>query len=194
MVTSTPSMRRRLPRHRANSRRLTWSLLDGARIGAKTAAIIGQRGTVCRRAGEVEMRIRGWVCHWIAAMGVLSGCHAPAATGARAAVDRATSAPATVPIAKPGYLSLGDGSLHVDDGRPINGLFVRGTLRDGRLLPVGDIEGEGPLGEAGQPGWMELADGSFHGDQTARPPFKPYVRGYRTADGEFRPSSRTVVY
>jgi hypothetical protein len=41
---------------------------------------------------------------------------------------------------------------------------------------------------------MELADGSFHGDQTARVPFKPYLRGYRTASGEFRPATRTVVY
>jgi len=93
-----------------------------------------------------------------------------------------------------GYLLLRDGSLHVDDGTPITGLFVRGTLHDGRLAAVGNVEGEGPLGEAGQPGWLELADGSFRGDQTARVPFKPYLRGYRTRDGEFRPSTRTVVY
>ncbi|MBN2361214.1 MAG: hypothetical protein JXR83_17295 [Deltaproteobacteria bacterium] len=131
---------------------------------------------------------------------VLASCRGPAAPAARPAVDLAASAPATTaassatPLEQRGYLLLRDGSLHIDDGTPIAGLHVRGTLRAGRLQPAGGVEGEGPLGEAGQPGWMELADGSFHGDQTARPPFRPYLRGYRTPDGEFRPSTRTVVY
>jgi len=131
-----------------------------------------------------------------------AACHSPPAQSVRPAIDLASSAPAvaaaptaSAPAAdRPGYLLLRDGSLHVDDGTPVRGLFVRGTLRDGRLTPVGDVEGEGPLGEAGQPGWMELADGTFHGDQTARPPFKPFLRGFRTPEGEFRPSSRGVVY
>lgn len=90
-----------------------------------------------------------------------------------------------------GYLELSTG--RVGPAAPA-GLFVRGRVEDGRFVAEGDVEGEGELGEAGQPGWLELADGSFHGDQTARPPFPPFVRGFRTPGGDFRPSSRKVVY
>lgn len=74
------------------------------------------------------------------------------------------------------------------------GLHVRGATQGGVFTPEGDVLGEGPLGDAGQAGWLELASGQFFPDFTARPPFPPYVRGYRTPQGEFRPSSRTVIY
>lgn len=74
------------------------------------------------------------------------------------------------------------------------GLHVRGAMEGGVFVPEGDVLGEGPLGEAGQPGWLELASGQFLPDFTARPPFPPYLKGYRTPQGEFRPSSRTVIY
>lgn len=121
----------------------------------------------------------------------IAGCPATPQPTVRPPIEQVASAPATE---QRGYLLLRDGSLHVDDGAPISGLYVRGVLRDGRLAASGNVEGDGPLGDAGQPGWLELADGSFHGDQTARVPFKPYLRGYRTPDGEFRPATRTVVY
>lgn len=91
------------------------------------------------------------------------------------------------------YLLLSDGSVH--EGPPPAGLHVKGRSDNGQFLPSGaEIEGEGPLGETGSPGWLELRDGTFHGDQTGRPPFPPYVRGVRTPDGEFRPSSRSIQY
>ena len=93
-----------------------------------------------------------------------------------------------------GYLAIAHGRIVPDSGQPPAGLFLRGTIRDGLFVPAGAIEGDGPFGEAGQPGWMELADGSFHGDQTGRPPFPPYVRGYLIKGGEFRPLSRKVTY
>jgi hypothetical protein len=65
---------------------------------------------------------------------------------------------------------------------------------DGRFAPRGDVVGDGPLGEAGAPGWVELCDPSFHGAQTGRPPFPPYVEGFRLPDGAFVPSTRRVVY
>lgn len=95
---------------------------------------------------------------------------------------------------QPGFLSLADGRIVSTTDRPPAGVYVRGKIRDGRFSPEGDVEGEGPLGEAGQPGWMELLDGTFHGEQTGRPPFPPYVKGYMTPQGEFRPASRKVVY
>ena len=92
------------------------------------------------------------------------------------------------------YLVLTDGSIHDGGSYPAASLYVKGTLDQGRFMPQGDIEGEGALGEAGQPGWMELADGAFHGDMTSRPPFPPFVRGFRSPQGEFRPKSRQVQY
>lgn len=93
-----------------------------------------------------------------------------------------------------GYLLLAKGRIVPDPAEPPSGLFLRGTIKDGVFAPEGAIEGDGEFGDAGQPGWMELADGSFHGDQTSRPPFPPYVRGYLTKSGEFRPLSRKVTY
>ena len=93
-----------------------------------------------------------------------------------------------------GYLLLADGSIRADSGTAPGGLYLRGTVKAGRFTPEGKVEGKGELGNAGQPGWMELADGKFHGDQTARPPFPPYIRGYRSPSGEFRPASREVTW
>jgi hypothetical protein len=77
---------------------------------------------------------------------------------------------------------------------PASGLFVAGTRDGERFLPTGDVQGEGPLGEAGTSGWLELGPRQFQPDRTARPPFPPYLKGYLTPRGEFRPSSRTVRY
>lgn len=90
------------------------------------------------------------------------------------------------------FLLLEDGSVH--DGAPPEGLYVKGRRDGERFAPTGDVEGEGLLGEAGQPGWMELSSGTFYGDQTGRPPAPPYLRGYREPSGTFRPASRTVTY
>jgi hypothetical protein len=93
-----------------------------------------------------------------------------------------------------GYLTLAQGRMVPDSGTPPDGLYLRGKIHDGQFVPEGAVEGDGSFGDSGQPGWMELADGSFHGDQTSRPPFPPYVRGYLTKSGEFRPLSRKVTY
>lgn len=93
---------------------------------------------------------------------------------------------------KPAYLLLSDGSVH--EGHAPDGLYVEGRSDNGQFLPEGHVQGEGALADGGQPGWLELRDGSFHGDQTGRPPFPPYVKGYRGPDGSFRPSTRQVQY
>jgi len=93
-----------------------------------------------------------------------------------------------------GYLLVAAGRIVPTTGEPPTGLFLKGKIKDGVFVPEGAIEGDGAFGDAGQPGWMELADGSFHGDQTSRPPFPPYVRGYLTKSGEFHPLSRKVTY
>ncbi len=86
------------------------------------------------------------------------------------------------------------GSMRVVPQRPAQGLYVEGS-RDGAVFrPAGNVQGQGELGEAGQHGWLELASGTFQPDRTGRPPFPPYVKGYLTPQGEFRPSSRNVVY
>lgn len=93
-----------------------------------------------------------------------------------------------------GYLDLGTATIHPDsDGTP-SGLHVKGTIVDGAFNPEGDVLGEGALGESGSPGWMELRDASFHGAQTSRPPFPPYIDGFLAIDGTFRPTSREVNY
>jgi len=78
---------------------------------------------------------------------------------------------------------------------PPEGLHVAGKVADSRYLPEGDVQGEGPIGAAGgSPGWVELFDQSYHGAQTSRPPFPPYIEGVLTNDQGFVPSSRTVRY
>jgi len=96
--------------------------------------------------------------------------------------------------AKAGYLLLADGSIHSERDGVSKGLFVRGKIEGKHFVPEGDVKGEGELGSSGHPGWMELDDGTFYGDETARVPRRPYVRGYRGSDGQFRPALRTVVY
>lgn len=90
------------------------------------------------------------------------------------------------------FLRLSDGQLQQE--RPGQGeLYLEGTVEHGRFIPVSDVQGDGPVGDdGGMPGWMELATGTFHGAQTARPPFPPYIRGARLPDGRFQPVSRTV--
>lgn len=132
----------------------------------------------------------------VALAAVLLGCAARDAPALSSAERTTSHAPARAPESSmesnTAYFLLKDGSVH--EGAAPDGLHVKGRLDNGQFIPEGDIAGEGPLADAGQPGWLELRDGSFHGDQTGRPPFPPYVRGYQTPDGDFRPSSRTVHY
>jgi len=99
-----------------------------------------------------------------------------------------------------GYRLLADGSIHPDRDGPLQGLYVRGTIRSSndesvyRFEPVGDVQGTGEFGTSGHPGWMELHDGSFHGDEQARAPARPYIRGFRASDGRFQPRSRKITY
>jgi hypothetical protein len=101
-------------------------------------------------------------------------------------------APMTTPETN-GYYLFSDGKVHPDSEGAATGLHVRGILDGDRFTPVGDVDGEGDLGGAGAPGWLELSDGSFHGEQTGRPPFPPYVEGAMTDNG-FVPNTRTVNY
>ena len=92
------------------------------------------------------------------------------------------------------YELLADGSVHKGKNWPHRGFFVKGEIRGGNFVPRGDIRGEGKLATTGHPGWIELYDGSFYGDETARQPRRPYIRGYKDPSGKFLPSSRHVVY
>jgi hypothetical protein len=92
------------------------------------------------------------------------------------------------------YLILATGKMHPASSGSPQGLYIKGKIENGQFIPEGDIQGDGPLGDVGSPGWMELRDGGFHGEQTSRPPFPPFVKGFMTKDGEFRPSTRTVTY
>ncbi len=74
------------------------------------------------------------------------------------------------------------------------GAHVAGELRGDAFLPGGEIQGDGEFAGEGHPGWLELADLSFHGDETGRAPFAPYVQGRLGDDGVFRPASREVSY
>ncbi|MHA2299175.1 MAG: hypothetical protein ACXADA_24360 [Candidatus Hodarchaeales archaeon] len=91
-----------------------------------------------------------------------------------------------------GYLLLVDGSIHSESEEQPNGFFVRGFVEGDRFYPEGDIEGEGTL-TTGSTGWLELSTGTFHGMQTSRPPFPPYIEGIMTPEG-FLPSSRKINY
>jgi hypothetical protein len=92
------------------------------------------------------------------------------------------------------YELLADGSIHKGKNWPHRGFFVRGEIRGRNFVPRGDVQGEGKLSTTGHPGWIELYDGSSYGDETARPPRPPYVRGHKDPSGKFLPSSRKVVY
>lgn len=95
---------------------------------------------------------------------------------------------------KPGYLLVRDGTIHTGSEGPPDGFFVRGRVLEHGFAPEGNLQGNGELGESGHPGWMELFDGSFHGDETSRLPARPYIKGFMSPEGEFKPSSREVVY
>lgn len=114
----------------------------------------------------------------------------PLALAACAAVR---AAPQGEALAEPSvaYLELSSRKVVA---QPPPGLHVRGSQDGDFFVPQGDVLGEGPLGEAGTPGWLELGPRQFQPDRVARPPFPPYLQGYLTPQGEFRPSSRTVVY
>lgn len=123
----------------------------------------------------------------VSAMVLIGGC---ATTTAPAEAKMEQGAPKTT---GGGFVSLADGKLHAGADTP-TGFHVNGTLRDSTFEPSGDVQGEGALGTEGQPAWMELKTGKIHGDQEAMAPQKPYVRGFRAADGSFAPSARTVSY
>ena len=90
-----------------------------------------------------------------------------------------------------GYELLSDGSIHPDREGPPQGFYVIGTIRSSnkqgphRFEPTGNVRGTGQFGKSGHPGWLELHDGSFHGDEEARVPARPYVRGFRVSDRRF---------
>ena len=92
------------------------------------------------------------------------------------------------------YELLADGSIHNGKNGAHRGFFVRGQIKGGNFVPRGGVRGEGKLATTGHPGWIELYDGSFYGDETARQPRRPYIRGYKDPSGKFLPSSRNVVY
>ena len=75
-----------------------------------------------------------------------------------------------------GYVLFNDCSIHPDsDGAP-SGLYVRGRLEEGRFVPEGEVQGEGPVGAStGTPGWVELRDERFRPAMIARPTLPPYV-------------------
>ena len=91
------------------------------------------------------------------------------------------------------YFVVATMRVQVDGDPPASGLYIPGSVEGGAFRPSGDIEGEGPIGAGeGAPGWVELADQSWHGAQTGRAPFKPYLEGNLTNDGVLTPSSRRV--
>jgi hypothetical protein len=93
-----------------------------------------------------------------------------------------------------GYQLLADGSIHKGKSGAHRGFFVSGQIRGGNFVPRGEVQGKGKLGTTGHPGWIELYDGSFYGDETARQPRRPYIRGYKDSAGKFLPSSRRIEY
>jgi hypothetical protein len=120
---------------------------------------------------------------------VLAACREPAPP-AQAPVQ--TPAQAAAPTVR-SYLLLTDGSYHDDGAPPPLGLYVPGTRSDDAFVPEGDILGEAELEPRGEPGWMELTDGSFHPQVAARQPVPPYVAGFRSEEGIFYPSTRTIT-
>ena len=92
-----------------------------------------------------------------------------------------------------GFITLSDGKVH-SAADAAAGFFVTGNLKESSLEPSGDVQGDGTLATEGQPAWMELRTGKVHSDQEAVAPQKPYVKGFRAADGSFAPSTRTVTY
>jgi hypothetical protein len=156
---------------------------------------------VTKRGGRIDPAMVHSGAHWISAREIQFrvACCGSSETliyrlGQKAAL-KASEADRTG-----GYRLLADGSVHPDRDGPPRGLYVRGTIRSAnnesvyRFEPVGDVQGTGEFGESGHTGWMELHDGSFHGDEEARAPARPYVRGFRASGGRFRPRSRKITY
>jgi hypothetical protein len=119
---------------------------------------------------------------------------AAALAGAAACAAHNASTPAGGTAPPAAYMLLADGSIHDWSGSAPAGFYVEGRRTGDGFAPAGNVKGSGTLGAEGHPGWLELSNGRFYGDETGRPPFKPYVKGYRSADGRFRPSSRDAVY
>ncbi len=103
-----------------------------------------------------------------------------------------SAGPEPAPAEGRAFLVLATRSIESEP--PAAGFYVAGELRGGAFLPAGEILGDGEFGKDGHPGWLELADLSFHGDETGRAPFPPYIRGMLGGDGVFRPASREVSY
>ncbi len=129
------------------------------------------------RSRRVTSRPGGWFLLLILAAVACAGCSAGPEPGS--AADRA-------------FLVLATRSIEPEP--PAVGFFIAGEMRGGAFLPAGEIQGAGEFGSEGHPGWLELADLSFHGDETGRAPFPPFVQGRMGDDSVFWPASRDVSY
>jgi hypothetical protein len=108
----------------------------------------------------------------------------------KAGTDKAETATAAPSPAW--WMSLKDGKLHRGlDEAPI-GLYAAGDMQGERFVPNGDVEGAGPVGEAGTAGWLDLATGKFVDENGPKPP-PPYIAGHRTPSG-FSPEGRHITY
>lgn len=129
------------------------------------------------------MRIR------LLALGALS-CGALLAACPKAGTESATTA--TAAPSPNWWMSLKDGQLHRGlDEAPI-GLYVGGDMEGEQFAPGGNIEGNGPIGAAGEPVMLELRTGRLVKPPEPPPP-PPYVEGTLTAVG-FSPKTRKVTY
>lgn len=88
-----------------------------------------------------------------------------------------------------GFLELGSGKFRSDG--PPRGAYVEGVLDGGRFVPAegAAVKGHTPRKRppGAEPGWLELESQRWHSDTEAVSPRRPYVHGYRTADGTFHP-------
>ncbi len=90
------------------------------------------------------------------------------------------------------YLVLATRSIEPEP--PPVGFYIAGERRGEHFQPVSEVLGAGDFDGDGHPGWLELGDLTFHGDETGRAPFPPYVQGRLGDDGAFHPASRDVSY
>ncbi|MCA9552360.1 MAG: hypothetical protein KC933_20160 [Myxococcales bacterium] len=75
-----------------------------------------------------------------------------------------------------------------------DGLYVTGVQDgEGRFVPTGQVEGDGPIADMDAVGRLELSTTRYTDTLDDHPPARPYVEGALTDDG-FIPCSRTVVY
>jgi hypothetical protein len=113
----------------------------------------------------------------------LSGCP-------KAGTEAATTA--TAAPSPNCWMSLMDGKLHRGlDEAPI-GLYVGGDLEGEQFNPGGDVEGNGPIGQAGDAAVLELRTGHIVKATEPRPA-PPLLEGALTPSG-FSPRSRKVTY